>query len=104
MSNGELTCRAALSAPIAFALLLLLRDACLPAVAGGGGSTTTPPVPPPPPGAAALLTADAGGVCETLLNGEAYTRSPPPLACNGGSDPYTAYLDGSGSTTTGGDP
>ena len=103
-SNGESTGRAASNAPIAFALLLLV--AMFTAGCGGGGSsaTTTPPVPPPPPGAAALLTADAGGVCETLLNGETYTRSPPPLACNGGADPYTAYLDGSGSTTTGGDP
>ncbi|HET6471605.1 MAG TPA: hypothetical protein VFG38_07160 [Pseudomonadales bacterium] len=44
------------------------------------------------------LTADAGGICETLLTGETYTRTPPPLACNQGGDPYTAYLDGSGST------
>ena len=102
MSNGELTCRAACNAPIAFTLLLFV--AMFTAGCGGGGSTTTPPIPPPLPGSAALLTADAGGVCETLLNGEAYTRSTPPLACNGGVDPYTAYLDGSGSTTTGGDP
>ena len=103
MSNGELTCRAP-NAPIAFALLLLVATFVAGCGGGSGGVTSTPPIPPPPTGSAALLTADAGGVCETLLNGEAYTRSPPPLACNGGADPYTAYLDGSGSTTTGGDP
>ncbi len=86
------------------AFLAVLTAAC-----GGGPSSSTAVTPgttPPPTqsAAASILTADAGGVCETLLDGEAYTRSPPPLACNGGTDPYTAYLDGSGSTTTGGDP
>jgi hypothetical protein len=104
MSYGELTCRGTANAPVALALLLFVTMFTAGCGGGSGGATSTPPIPPPAPGSAALLTADAGGVCETLLNGETYSRSPPPLACNGGADPYTAYLDGSGSTTTGGDP
>ena len=36
------------------------------------------------------------------MKGEAYTSTPPALACNHGADPYTAYLDGSKSTSSGG--
>ncbi len=94
--------------PIAFALLLIV--AMFMAGCGGGGSSSSgggsnpPPNPPPPSADTILLKADAGGVCETLLNGEAYTRAPPTLSCNGGADPYTAYLDGSKSSSSTGDP
>jgi len=78
------------------------------AVAGcSGGSSSAPGTPTGPPNvspsAATILRADAGGVCETLLKGEAYTSTPPALACNQGADPYTAYLDGSKSTASGGE-
>ena len=68
----------------------------------GGGSDNAPTLPPT--AGPTVLKADAGGVCETLLNGEAYTTPPPALFCNGGADPYTAYLDGSKSTSSNGDP
>ena len=95
-------------AHIAFALLLSV--AMFTAGCGGGGGSSsssggsTPPTQPPPSAGTNVLKADAGGVCETLLNGEAYTQTPPALSCNGGADPYTAYLDGSKSSSATGDP
>src|SRR5712671_910379 len=74
-------------------------------VAGCSGGSSSPAGAPPPvptPSAATILSADAGGVCETLLKGVAYTSTPPALACNHGADPYTAYLDGSKSTASSG--
>ena len=92
----------------AFALLSFV--AMLAAGCGGSSSsgispvlTNTPnPTPTPSQNAAKVLQANPGAICETLVMGELYTRTPPPLSCNGGSDPYTAYLDGSESTTPGG--
>ena len=105
MSNQERTYRGMLHTPIAFTLLLLI--AMFTAGCGGGSSSTTgtsSTTPPPTTSSLAtiILKADAGGMCETLLNGEAYTNSLPALACNRGADPYTAYLDGSKSTSSGG--
>jgi len=64
--------------------------------------TTAPP--PPTQTSTKILQADPGAVCETLLIGEAYTRTPPALSCNGGADPFTAFLDGSKSTSSDGSP
>ncbi len=89
--------------PIASASILL---ALLVAGCSGGGSSgasNPTPTPTPTPSSAKILRADAGGVCETLLKGEAYTTTPPALACNHGGDPYTAYLDGSKSTSSSGE-
>ena len=69
---------------------------------GGPSSGGTSTLPTKTPSSATILSADAGGVCETLVKGEAYTSTPPTLACNHGTDPYTAYLDGSKSTSSGG--
>ncbi len=99
MSKGERVYHTKLDSQIAYGLLLLV--AMFTAGCGGGSGSTTAGTPLTP-SAATALKADAGGVCETLLNGETYTTSPPPLACNQGADPYTAYLDGSGSTAPGG--
>ncbi len=81
----------------AFGLLLfiaMLAAGCgggsTPSTVGASGSTTTPPAT-----ATATLKADVGAVCETLVSGAAYTKTPPTLSCNSGTDPYTAYLDGS---------
>jgi len=63
------------------------------------GSSPNPGVSSP---SALILRADPGPVCETLVAGEAYTRPPPALSCNGGADPFTAYLDGSKSTSSNG--
>lgn len=49
-----------------------------------------------------ILKANAGSVCETLVPGETYTGTIPSLSCNYGSDPYTAYLDGSKSSSSDG--
>lgn len=51
-----------------------------------------------------MLTANAGPVCETLLTGQTYTSALPLLTCNKGSDPYTAYLDGTHSTSSNDQP
>jgi len=88
---------------VALAALLLL--ALCNAGCSGGSSTaavTQSATPNVSPSAATILRADAGGICETLLKAEAYTRTPPALACNHGADPYTAYLDGSKSTSSDG--
>ena len=87
------------------ALALLLFITLLAAGCGGGASAPTTvgnPGTTPTTGSATTLKADAGAVCETLLAGEAYTRTTPSLSCNRGSDPYTAYLDGSKSTAPSG--
>ena len=87
--------------PIALAVMLFVAVSL--AGCSGGSSSPAGALPPPPtPSAATILSADAGGVCETLLKGAAYTSTPPALACNHGADPYTAYLDGSKSTSSGG--
>ncbi len=52
-------------------------------------------------GSSPTLVADAGGICETLLQGEVYSGTTPLFSCNNGANPYTAYLDGSESTTSG---
>jgi hypothetical protein len=103
MSDREWTCRGTFQTPIAFALLSLLAlvaAGCSGGSSSSGGTSSAPPTKTPT--AATILSADAGGVCETLLKGAAYTRTPPTLACNHGTDPYTAYLDGSKSTSSGG--
>jgi len=88
----------------------LLFIAMFAAGCDGGGSSssngivpvpTSTPTPTATPNSAKILRADPGAVCETLVTGEAYTRTPPVLACNSGTDPYTAYLDGSKSTSSG---
>ena len=65
--------------PIAFALLLSV--AAITAGCGDGGGTSSSSgggsnLPSP----SNALKADAGGVCETLLHGEAYTSTPPTQA------------------------
>ncbi len=97
MSNGECVQRIKLNSLIAYALLTVVAVSTA-GCGGGSGSTTAGAGGTPPPSAATVLQADAGGVCETLLNGETYTNTPPSLVCNQGGDPYTAYLDGSSST------
>lgn len=83
---------------------LLLLIAMFIASCGGEDSSNSSgvspnPAPPPSSGVGTTtLKVDAGAVCETLLTGEAYTSTPPALACNNGADPYTAYLDGNKST------
>jgi hypothetical protein len=103
MANRQGIYRRLSRTPTAFAVLLL---AVLTAGCSGGRSSnpaSTLPTTPPTvqPAASSVLMADAGGVCETLLKGEAYTRTPPALSCNNGTDPYTAYLNG-GKSTSGG--
>src|SRR6185295_18491574 len=95
-NHGMVRTRVACALPWLVAMLI--------AGCGGGSSGTAPPTTPPTvtPSSATLLSADAGAVCETLLKGEAYSSTPPALACNHGSDPYTAYLDGSKSTSSDG--
>jgi hypothetical protein len=85
-------------------------------VAGCGGSSGSngitpvptgpsgPSTPGPVPNSARILRADVGAVCETLVSGEAYSRTPPALACAGSTDPYSAVLDGSRSTSSDGTP
>jgi hypothetical protein len=68
----------------------------------GSGSNNNPP--PTTPSSAKILRADAGGICETLVSGVAYSVTPPVLSCNNGADPYTAYLDGSKSTSSSNEP
>ena len=111
MPNREPTCRGILQTFKTFAALSLV--ALFAAGCGGGSSSSSGIVPvltnPPPnpsqnPSTAKILTADPGAVCETLVTGEAYTSTPPLLPCNGGADPYTAYLDGSKSSSSDGDP
>ena len=84
----------------------LLGAALLVAGCSGGSSGTSPAPGTPPPktaSSATVLSADAGSVCETLLKGEAYSSTPPAVACNHSTDPYTATLDGSKSTSSGGE-
>lgn len=105
MPHRERTRRGNFRAPRACAWLGLA--AMLTAGCSGGssgtGATTPTPTPTKQPTAATILNADAGAVCETLLKGQAYTSTPPTLACNHGTDPYTAYLDGSKSASSGGE-
>jgi len=103
---------------IAYALLFAV--AVFAAGCGGGSSGTsndtapTTPSPTPTPTATTLiLSADAGSVCETYVIGYPGT---PSLSCHNdpndtnpkhafykyNTDTHTAYLDGSGSTTSGG--
>jgi hypothetical protein len=77
----------------------LLAATCIAGCGGGSGSAASAV---PTPSASRSMQANAGEVCETLLTGETYSKPPPPLACNQGADPYTAYLDGSGSTSADG--
>jgi hypothetical protein len=105
MSNLVRTCRDVYHAPIEFTLLLFI--AMLIPGCGGDVSNTTDSTNPTQSttsnSATIVLKADAGAVCETLLTGEVYTRTLPPLSCNNGTDPYTAYLDGSRSSASGGE-
>ncbi len=93
MSIHKHTFQGRLQIAIAWPLLLLITMFLAgcgggSSSSGGGGSSGTDT-------ASLVLVADAGGICETLLQGELYTRSTPPLGCNNGADLYTAYLDGS---------
>jgi len=91
-------------------VLLLSVGAFVAGCSGGSsdsnGISPVPPGPSPGPGptptSALILRADPGAVCETLVASEAYSRTPPALSCNGSPDPYTAFLDGSKSTSSDG--
>ncbi|MBI1422177.1 MAG: hypothetical protein GC149_01840 [Gammaproteobacteria bacterium] len=96
MSNQERAFPGRFPTLTAFALLLFI--AMFTAGCGGGGSGTSGASGSTTTASTAVLKADAGPVCETLLTSAVYTKAPPPLSCNGSSDPYTAYLDGSKST------
>ena len=105
MSSQERTFQGRFQTLSAFTLLFFIT--MFTAACGGGASpssvgTASPTTSPPSTASAVILQADAGAVCETLLKGEAYTRTPPSLSCNHGADPYTAYLDGSKSTAPNG--
>ena len=106
MSNQERTFQGRLRTRIA--LTLLLSITMVTAGCGGGASSSTtvssPSPSPSPTSGTLILKADAGSVCETLLAGETYTKTPPALSCHQGADPYTAYLDGSKSTSSDGQP
>lgn len=93
------------------ALIWVLFFALFAAGCGGGTGSSTPgsssgttSTSPPTSAGSSVLKADAGSVCETLINGAVYTKTPPTLSCNKGSDPNTAYLDGSKSTSADGQP
>ncbi len=94
MSSVKSSYQGRFTFPIALSLLWLIS--LLAGCGGGssGGSSQNVDTD------SLMLVADAGGICETLLLGEVYTGSTAPLACNNGSDPYTAYLDGSRSTSS----
>lgn len=101
MSSNKGTCQRIFCVPIPFTLLLLVT--MFLAGCGGGDSSSSNQAPQnttAPNTDSLILVADAGGICETLLQGEVYTGSTAPLVCNNGDDPYTAYLDGSRSTTS----
>jgi hypothetical protein len=100
-SSHKCNRRGMFHSPVSFTLLLLITmlSAGCGGGGGGGGSSNNDGTSTPSPNTAQLtLVADAGGICETLLQG---TRASAPVVCNNGSDPYTAYLDGSKSTTSG---
>ena len=104
MSNTECNCQPRLKTLTTYALIMLI--AIFVASCGGGGSSggqnsssssTTA-------AGALILQAKVGGVCETYLGGESYSGTLPPLSCNKSTDPYTAHLDGSHSTSASGKP
>ncbi len=101
MSSYKCTFQGRFQIPIALPLLLLITLLSVGCGGGGGSSSNNNNGSQNSNTNSPTLVADAGGICETLLRGEVYTRATVPLACNNGNDPYTAYLDGSGSTTTG---
>lgn len=86
-----------------FTYCLLSSFALIVSGCGGGGSTSSTGTASITSAASLVLTPNTGGVCETLLNGVVYTHTPPPLSCNHGTDPYTAYLDGSKSSASDGE-
>jgi len=99
MPHRERARRGMFRTPTAFGLLLLIALVTAGCSGGSSGSSGTSATPIKTPSSATILSANAGGVCETLLKGAAYSSTPPTLACNHGTDPYTAYLDGSKSTS-----
>jgi len=101
MSHQERIIQASLKTPIVVALLTVF--ALFSAGCGGGGATSTAgttgtTTTPPTTTNKVILAADAGSVCETLVSGLSYTRTPT-LTCNGSSSPYMARLDGSKSVS-----
>jgi len=101
MSHQERNIQASLKTPIVMALLTVF--ALFSAGCGGGGATSTAGTTgtttnPPTTTNKVILAADAGSVCETLVSGLSYTRTPT-LTCNGSSSPYMARLDGSKSVS-----
>lgn len=98
MSNQKRTFHINAQALIAGTLILLI--VMLVTGCGGGNSSNTQTTTTPVAAGSLILEANVGGVCETLLAGETYTHTVPSLSCNNGSDPFTAYLDGSKSTSS----
>ena len=101
MSSQERNIQERFQTLIAFTLLLFI--AMFAASCGGGASPSGTVSPSPSPTAGTvILKADAGSICETLLAGASYSKTPPKLSCHGGASSTTAYLDGSKSTSSDG--